>query len=141
MGGLSAKAVTKIIMETNKARDAADKMCDFADLMTKQSASIEGEISPQCERIKESMNGVCNELASIKETLQSQLDSIPVDEKEVREAADKLLLFQNKPEHALLYAQQQLGNHKENSHWWLYWNGIVDAVATKTGIKPVKVGQ
>ncbi len=137
---LSAKAITKIIIETNKARDTADKLRDFADLMKKQNASLEGDITPQCGHIADSMEIVSGEISAIRESLQTQLDSIPVDTKEIKEAADKLLLFQNKPEHALLYAQQQLGNHKEKSHWWLYWNGIIEAVIEKTGIKPVKVG-
>ena len=136
---LSAKAITKIIIETNKARDTADKLRDFADLMKKQSASIDGDVTTQCERISDSMEIVSGEVSAIKETIQAQLDAIPVDEKEVKTAAEKLLLFQNKPEHALLYAQQQLGNHKEDSHWWLYWNGIIGAVMKKTGIKAVMV--
>lgn len=137
---LTARAITKIIIETNKARDTADKLRDFADLMTKQSKDIEGEVKPQCKRISDGMEVVLGEISAIRETLQAQLDDIPVDEKEIKDAADKLLLYQNKPEHALLYAQQQLGNHKENSHWWLYWNGIINAVSEKTGITPVKVG-
>ena len=137
---LTAKAITKIIIETNKARDTADKLRDFADLMTKQSKDIKGEVKPQCKRISDGMEVVLGEINSIRETLQTQLDEIPVDEKEVKDAAEKLLLYQNKPEHALLYAQQQLGNHKKNSHWWLYWNGIINAVTEKTGIEPVKVG-
>lgn len=138
---LGAKGITKIIIETNKARDTADKLRDFADLMKKQSPDLEGDVTSQCERISETMDVALGEIAVIKETLQAQLDAIPVDANEVKEAAEKLLLFQNKPEHALLYAQQQLGNHRENSHWWLYWNGIIEAVADKTGIKPVKVGE
>ncbi len=136
---ISAKAITKIIIETNKARDTADKLRDFADLMKKQNASIEGDVTTQCERISDSMEIVSGEISAIRETLQTQLDAIPVDKKEVKTAAEKLLLFQNKPEHALLYAQQQLGNHKEDSHWWLYWNGIIEAVVKKTGIKAVMV--
>ncbi|MCY3973613.1 MAG: hypothetical protein OXF42_06385 [Candidatus Dadabacteria bacterium] len=138
---LTAKAITKIIIETNKARDTADKLRDFADLMTKQSKDIKGEVKPQCKRISDGMEVVQGEINAIRETLQTQLDEIPVDEKEVKDAAEKLLLYQNKPEHALLYAQQQLGNHKENSHWWLYWNGIINAVIEKTGIEPVKIGK
>lgn len=138
---LTAKAITKIIIETNKARDTADKLRDFADLMTKQSKDIKGEVKPQCKRISDGMEVVLGEINAIRETLQTQLDEIPVDEKEVKDAAEKLLLYQNKPEHALLYAQQQLGNHRENSHWWLYWNGIINAVIEKTGIEPVKVGK
>lgn len=138
--GLSAKAITKIIIETNKAHDTADKLRDFADLMKKQNAALEGDVKAQCKRIADGMEVVSGEIAAIKEILQTQLDKIPVDEKEVKEAAEKLLLYQNKPEHALLYAQQQLGNHRENSHWWLYWNGITQAVIEKTGIKPEKVG-
>ena len=138
---LTAKAITKIIIETNKARDTADKLRDFAELMTKQSNDIKGEVKPQCKRISDGREVVLGEINAIRETLQTQLDEIPVDEKEVKDAAEKLLLYQNKPEHALLYAQQQLGNHKENSHWWLYWNGIINAVIEKTGIEPVKVGK
>ncbi len=141
MASLTAKAITKIIIETNKARDTADKLRDFADLMKKQNKSLEGDVKPQCERISDGMDVILGEIAAIKEILQTQLDKIPVDEKEVKEASEKLLLYQNKPEHALLYAQQQLGNHKENSHWWLYWNGIIEAVIEKTGIKPVKAGK
>ena len=138
---LTARAITKIIIETNKARDTADKLRDFADLMSKQSKDIKGEVKPQCKRISDGMEVVLGEISAIRETLQAQLDSIPVDEKEIKDAAEKLLLYQNKPEHALLYAQQQLGNHKENSHWWLYWNGIINGVIEKTGIEPVKIGK
>lgn len=136
---LTAKAITKIIIETNKARDTADKLRDFSDLMKKQNPSLEGDVEPQCERIADGMDVVLGEIAAVKDALQTQLDAIPVDEKEIKEAAEKLLLYQNKPEHALLYAQQQLGNHKEDSHWWVYWNGIIKEIADKSGIKPVKV--
>ncbi|WP_462137731.1 hypothetical protein [Candidatus Mycalebacterium sp.] len=138
---LSAKAITKIIIETNKARDTADKLRDFADLMKKQNSALEGDVKAQCKRIADGMEVVSGEIATIKEILQTQLDEIPIDKKEVKEAAEKLLLYQNKPEHAMLYAQQQLGNHKKNSHWWLYWDGIIQAVIKKSGLKPEKVGK
>ena len=37
---LSAKAITKIIIETNKARDTADKLRDFADLMKNRARAL-----------------------------------------------------------------------------------------------------
>jgi len=126
---LTVKDLTHLQKEVQKARNIVDKMLDFVDLMNSASDKIDGEIEPPTKNIKQNAELIAGSVNEIKDLIDTQLNKIPVDQEEVKSAAHKLLLYQGSKEQVLIWAQQQKGNHKPESYWWKYWQGIYEEIS------------
>lgn len=123
---LTVKDLTHLQKEIKKAQDTVNRMLDFVDLMNSASENIEGDVNPPSQNIKQNAENIDESIAEIKQMVDKQLDKFPVDQDEVKNAAQKLLLYQGNVEQVLIWAQQQQANHNEGSYWWKYWQGVYD---------------
>ena len=128
---LDAKEYTKMLTEVKKARDTVDKILDFVDLITNNKEHISGDVGTPTNSIKEICHNIYPSINEINDHIEEELNNIPVNPKEIEDAAKRLLLHQGENEQVLLWAEQQKSNHKENSYWWNYWQGIHDYMSTK----------
>lgn len=123
---LTVKDLTHLQKEIKKARDTVDRMLDFVDLMNSASDRIEGDVEPPSSNIREKAESIGDSIGEIKVMVDNQLDKFPIDEEEIKSAANKLLLYQGDAGQVIIWAEQQKANHKEGSYWWKYWQGICE---------------
>lgn len=129
--GLTAKELTNLIGETNKVRKALDRIMDYVDLINKNSDSLPKGTKESLEDVDGNVSAIGSRVDGIKDTLNTELNKIPVDPDEVKVAADNLLLYHGKTDEVMNWALTQLRGHEENSYWWNYWKGVCDAVVEK----------
>lgn len=129
--GLTAKELTNLIGETNKVRKALDRILDYVDLINKNSESLPEGTKESLEDVDGNVTSIGTKVDRIKNTLNIELNKIPVDPDEVKVAADNLLLYHGKTDEVMNWALTQLRGHDENSYWWKYWKGVCDAVLEK----------
>ena len=119
----TARDYTKLLEEVKKAKRSSDHLLDFSDLIKGNADLISGDTSKSSESIMEACNKIHSSVDEISSAIYEDLNKIEVDEDEIKDAGEKLLLYQNR-EQALIWAEQQKANHPENSYWWKYWQAI-----------------
>ena len=140
--GLNAKELTELSKHTAKARRNLDNLLDFVDLMNNEAEKLEGDITPAGEQIKELSSQMSKHVEEIKDLVDAQLDKIPLDPEELKEAASKLDLYHGNIHQVITWADTQKSNYKEGSYWWRYWVGILDCVMQQEMENPSKpIGQ
>lgn len=126
----TAKDFTKLLEEVKKTKKTADHLLDFADLMKNKNENVTGDLVTPGENIRELGYSLHKLLDEINTQIFGDLNKLPVDQDEVKNSAEKLLLYQNK-EQVLVWAEQQKANHPENSYWWKFWDGIFNYMSNK----------
>lgn len=122
----SVKELTDLSKESLKARANLDRILDFVDLINKKAEEIEGDIVGPGDGIKEISDKMGEYIDQIKKHVDAQLDKIPVDPEEAKEAAEKLLLFHGSLPQVIAWADTQKSGHKQNSYWWRYWVSVLE---------------
>ncbi len=126
--GLNAKKLTELSKQTAKARHNLDNLLDFVDLMNKDAEQLEGDVGPAGENIKKLSDEMAKYVNEIQGLIDTELDRIPIDPEEIKQAAEKLNLYHGNIHQVIAWANTQKSNYKENSYWWRYWVGILDCV-------------
>lgn len=122
----NVKELTDLSKESLKARANLDRILDFVDLINKKAEEIEGDVASPGDGIKELSDKMGEYIDQIKKHVEAQLDKIPVDPEETKEAAEKLLLFHGSLPHVIAWADTQKSGHKQGSYWWRYWVSVLD---------------
>jgi hypothetical protein len=125
---LNAKELTELSKESVKARMNLDKILDYVDLITKNSEELEGDVFKACEKIKEITEKTGPYIDEIKNRIETQLDKIPVDPEETKDAAEKLMLYHGTIHQVISWADVQKSAHKKDSYWWRYWVDVLENV-------------
>lgn len=136
--GLNAKELTELSQHTTKARRNLDNLLDFVDLMNKEAERLEGDVGPSGEQIKELSGQMTKHVEEIRTLIDTELDKIPLDPEEIKQAAEKLDLYHGNIHQVIAWANNQKSNYKENSYWWRYWVGILDCVMQQEMENPSK---
>ncbi len=136
--GLTAKELTELSKHTAKARRNLDNLLDFVDLMNNDVDKLDGDITPAGEQIKKLSNEMSMHVDEIKDLVDSQLNKIPIDPEETKDAASKLGLFHGTVHQVISYADTEKSKYKENSYWWRYWVSILDNVMQQEIENPSK---
>jgi hypothetical protein len=129
----SAKEFNKLLNETKKANDSLYKVLDFVDLINNNLEYLSPDVVTWGNEIRVHASEIEKHIEEIKGQVNAVLDTIPIDPVEVKDAAEKLLLYQGDATHVLFYSDGQKRNHKENSYWWRYWQAVYDIVKEKKG--------
>lgn len=119
----TAKDYTKLLEEIKKAKRSSDYLLDFVDLIKGNADLIGQSTDKQSESIVEACYKIHSSLDEISTAISDDLNKIEIDQEEIKDAAEKFLLYQDK-EQVLLWTEQQKANHPENSYWWKYWEAI-----------------
>lgn len=122
----NVKELTDLSKESLKARANLDRILDFVDLINKKAEEIEGDVVSPGDGIKELSDRMGEYIDQIKKHVDAQLDKIPVDPEETKEAAEKLLLFHGSLPQVIAWADTQKSGHKQNSYWWRYWVSVLE---------------
>jgi hypothetical protein len=122
----NVKDLTDLSKESLKARANLDRILDFVDLINKKAEEIEGDVVGPGDGIKELSDKMGEYIDLIKKRVEAQLDKIPVDPEETKEAAEKLLLFHGSLPQVIAWADTQKSGHKQNSYWWRYWVSVLE---------------
>jgi len=122
----NVKDLTDLSKESLKARANLDRILDFVDLINKKAEEIEGDVVGPGDGIKELSDKMGEYIDLIKKHVEAQLDKIPVDPEETKEAAEKLLLFHGSLPQVIAWADTQKSGHKQNSYWWRYWVSVLE---------------
>jgi len=122
----NVKDLTDLSKESLKARANLDRILDFVDLINKKAEEIEGDVAGPGDGIKELSDKMGEYIDLIKKHVEAQLDKIPVDPEETKEAAEKLLLFHGSLPQVIAWADTQKNGHKQNSYWWRYWVSVLE---------------
>ena len=122
----NVKELTDLSKESLKARANLDRILDFVDLINKKAEEIEGDVVSPGDGIKELSDRMGEYIDQIKKHIDAQLDKIPVDPEETKEAAEKLLLFHGSLPQVIAWADTQKSGHKQNSYWWRYWVSVLE---------------
>lgn len=122
----NVKDLTDLSKESLKARANLDRILDFVDLINKKAEEIEGDVAGPGDGIKELSDKMGEYIDLIKKHVEAQLDKIPVDPEETKEAAEKLLLFHGSLPQVIAWADTQKSGHKQNSYWWRYWVSVLE---------------
>ena len=136
--GLNAKELTELSKQTSKARHNLDNLLDFVDLMNKNDEELEGNVTPAGEQIKKLSSQMGKYVKEIQDIIDAELDKIPLDPEEIKEAAKKLGLYHGNIHQVIAWADTQKSNYKENSYWWRYWVGILENVMLQEVENPSK---
>ena len=129
----TAKEFNKLLNETKKANDSLYKVLDFIDVINNNLEYLSPDVVTWGNEIRAHASEIEKYIEEIKGQVNAVLDTIPVDPAEVKDAAEKLLLYQGDATHVLFYSDGQKRNHKENSYWWRYWQAVHDIVKEKKG--------
>ncbi len=123
----NARDYSKLLDEMNKSRKAADFLLDFVDLINSNSDMISGDTKSATDKITEAAQSIQTNIETLTTVVNEDLNKIPLDELEIKDAGKKLLLYQDK-QHVILHSQQQMANHQKGSYWYNYWEGILNYI-------------
>ncbi len=123
----NARDYSKLLDEMNKSRKAADFLLDFVDLINSNSDMISGDTKSATDKITEAAQSIHTNIETLITVVNEDLNKIPLDELEIKDAGKKLLLYQDK-QHVILHSQQQMANHQKGSYWYNYWEGILNYI-------------
>ncbi len=124
----TAKELTHLVGETNKARQVLDKVLDYVDLVNKNIEGLPEGTKDSLENIDEQVSIIGKKIEEVKKNINAELNKIPVDPADVKTAAEKLQLYHANINEVIHWASTQLSGHEENSYWWKYWKGVCDIV-------------
>ncbi|MGH7890612.1 MAG: hypothetical protein ACRENF_08690 [Thermodesulfobacteriota bacterium] len=125
---ITAEELTKLLTETKKAREALDKVLDYVDLINNNLDNLPADVKSSGEAVKDHASEIEKYIENTKRLINSELDKIPLDKDQVKEAANKLLLYQGDVSQVVHWAEGQRRNHPENSYWWRYWQAVSDII-------------
>ena len=123
----NARDYSKLLDEMNKSRKAADFLLDFVDLINSNSDMISGDTKSATDKITEAAQSIQTNIETLTTVVNEDLNKIPLNELEIKDAGKKLLLYQDK-QHVILHSQQQMANHQKGSYWYNYWEGILNYI-------------
>lgn len=129
----TAKELNKLLNETKKATDSLYKVLDYVDLIDNNMDDLPADIRTWGSGIREHASKIEGYIDEIRNRLDTILNTIPVDPDEVKDAANKLLLYQGDPSQVMNWAEAQKRAYKDNSYWWRYWQAITDFIKEKKG--------
>lgn len=124
---LSVTELTQYIKDVQRAQNALDRLQDFADYMNKQNDKIDSDLTTPANKIKDTFDTISASVKEFDEIFKSELDKQPINEEEIKDAAQKLILYYGDGMQLLIWSEQQKVNYTEGSYWWKYWQGITDA--------------
>lgn len=124
---LDAKEYTRMLDELKKGRKAADFLLDFADLIKANGDLISGDTQSSIDKIMEAANSVHSSIEQLTTSVNDDLNKIPLDENEIKDAGKKMLLYQDR-QHVIIHCQQQMANNQKGSYWYNYWEGVLNDV-------------
>lgn len=130
---ITAQELTKLLTETKKAIDALDKVLDYVDVINNNLDDLPADVKTSGDGIKRQASEIGKYIEEIRHHINSELDKIPLDEDQVKEAANKLLLYQGDISQVIHWAEGQKRNHRENSYWWRYWQAVSDIIEAQKG--------
>ena len=125
---LDAKQLTDLSKETNKARHHLDAILDFVDLINKDAENLDGDVTPAGDKIKDLSGELGQSINEIKTIVETQLNKMSIDPEQMKDAAQKLILYHESLHQVIAWAETQKSNHAENSYWWRYWVGVLENV-------------
>ena len=131
----TAKELTKHLKELKKTQESLDQILDFSDLIIKEDEKFDADLKTPADRIKDTSDAITQSIKEFNDIFNEELDKLPLDDDEVREAAEKLLLSHGEKMQVLIWGEQQKVNFKEGSYWWNYWTGIIEYIHEKEGKK------
>ncbi|NIP31136.1 MAG: hypothetical protein GTO02_15585 [Candidatus Dadabacteria bacterium] len=131
MPSFTAKELTHYLKELKKTQDSLDQIMDFVDMVNKDNEKFEADLSVPAENIKSTSDTITSSIKEFNDIFNTELDKIPLDNNEVREATEKLLLYHGENMQVIIWAEQQKVNFEEDSYWWRYWTGIIENINQK----------
>ena len=126
--GFTAKELTELSNQVMRARRNLDNILDFVDLINKDADKLEGDVIPAGNQIKEVSDKMGKSIEEISLQVETELNKIPIDPEETKDAASKLGLYHGTIHQVISYADTEKSKHKENSYWWRYWVSILENV-------------
>jgi|GEM_PF-1811828 len=123
---LSPQKLTGLIQETKKAGAALDKVSDFAKIIKKELVDLPDEAKKSVNSIGRQVSKIRQNIDEINNDINGLLNDMPLYDDEVKDAADKLLLFHSSVDEVLNWAESQLQNHRKGTYWAKYWQGVYD---------------
>ncbi len=120
--------LNSLITETRKARQALDKVLDYADLISKYAKDLPDEVGKLESGIRDCASEIERQIEEIRYHIYTVLNSMSVDPDEVKNAADKLLLYQGDVSQIIEWVEEQKKGHEENSYWWRYWQAVSEVL-------------
>ena len=123
---LTAKQLTDLVTEAIKAKQNLEKVLDFVDLMNNHLEEFPDEVRVSGEKIKQVAPDIEKGIKTIKSHIDAQLNKLPVDIDQAKDAAKKLMLYQGDVFQVINWAELQKRNYEENSYWWRYWQAVDD---------------
>lgn len=130
---ITAQELTKLLTETKKAIEALDKVLDYVDVINNKLNDLPADVKTSGDGIKGQASEIEKYIEEIRHHINSELDKISIDEDQVKEAANKLLLFQGDIAQVVHWADGQKRNHPANSYWWRYWQAVSDIIKAQEG--------
>jgi hypothetical protein len=123
---LTAKQLTDLVTETIRAKQNLEKVLDFVDLMKNHFEDFPDEVRVSGEKIKEVAPDIEQSIKTMKSYIDKELNKLPVDIDQAKDAAKKLMLYQGDIFQVINWAELQKKNYEENSYWWRYWQAVDD---------------
>jgi len=123
----NAKDFTKLLDEFRKSRNAADFLLDFVDLINANSDLISGDTKSNADKITDAAQSIHSSIEELTTAVNEDLNKIPLDELEIKDAGKKLLLYQDK-KHAISHCQHQMANYQKDSYWYNYWEFVLNDI-------------
>jgi DNA repair ATPase RecN len=120
--------LNSLITEARKARQALDKVLDYADLISKYAKDLPDEVGKLESGIRDCASEIERQIEEIRYHIYTVLNSMSVDPDEVKNAADKLLLYQGDVSQIIEWVEEQKRGHEENSYWWRYWQAVSEVL-------------
>lgn len=130
---ISAAELTKLLTETKKARESLDRVLDYVDLINKQLDNLPADVKTSGIEIKDQASVIEEQIEQIRQHISAELNKIPVDADEVKQSADKLLLYHGDVLQVIHWAEGQKRAHDPDSYWWRYWQGVSDSIKKQQG--------
>ena len=123
---LTAKQLSDLVTETIRAKQNLAKVLDFVDLMKNHFEEFPDEVRVSGEKIKEVAPDIEKSIKTMKSYIDKELNKLPVDIDQAKDAAKKLMLYQGDLFQVINWAELQKKNYEENSYWWRYWQAVDD---------------
>lgn len=130
---ITAPELTKLLTETKKARESLDRVLDFVDLINKQLDNLPADVRTSGIEIKDQASVIEEQIEQIRQHINSELNKIPFDADEVKQAAHQLLLYQGNISQVIHWAEGQKRSHQPDSYWWRYWQAVSDIIKGQQG--------
>ena len=128
----TAKELTDYLKELKKAQGSLDQLLDFTDLAIKDNEKFSDDLTTPAEKIRCCSDTISSSIKEFNNIFNAELNKIPLDADEIKQAAERLMLYHGDKMQVIIWAEQQRVNFEENSYWWKYWTGVLDYVHKKS---------